>query len=106
VAAIVVVLAAFRRERRWRCRIFETDDGEAWNPQVAVDAFRNAIAVWNQSDGNRFDVWANRYIPGAGWGTAILLETDNAGRAGSPQVAVFTHRAGRRGLAPVERPPL
>ena len=68
--------------------LLETDDGEAWNPQVAVDASGNAIAVWNQSDGTRFDVWANRYIPGAGWGTANLLETDNAGHAGSPQVAV------------------
>ena len=68
--------------------LLETDDGEAWNPQVAVDASGNAIAVWNQSDGTRFDVWANRYIAGAGWGTAILLETENAGHAGSPQVAV------------------
>ena len=67
----------------------ETDDsGDANNPQVAVDADGNAIAVWHQSDGIRDNIWANRYVPGTGWGTAELIETDNAGSASPPQVAV------------------
>ena len=40
----------------------ETDDsGDANNPQVAVDSGGNAIAVWAQSDGTRYNIWANRF---------------------------------------------
>lgn len=67
----------------------ETDDaGNAENPQVAVDENGNAIAVWHQSDGTRNNIWANRYTPSGGWGTAELLETDDAGGAWEPQIAV------------------
>ena len=69
--------------------IIETDDtGDAGRPQVAVDASGNAVAVWEQWDGSRFNIWSNRYVPGTGWGTAELIETDNAGFANFPQVAV------------------
>jgi hypothetical protein len=30
-------------------------------PQVAIDANGNALAVWYQSDGATYSVWANRY---------------------------------------------
>lgn len=35
-------------------------------------------------------IWANRYTAGTGWGTAALIETDNAGNAYSPQIACDT----------------
>jgi len=57
-------------------------------PQVAIDPDGNAIAVWQQYDGTRYNIWANRYIPASGWGTAELIETDNAGDAEIPQVAM------------------
>lgn len=62
--------------------------GDATNPQVAVDAAGNAVAVWQQSDGVRDNIWANRYTAGGGWGTAELIESNNAGAAGDPRVAV------------------
>jgi hypothetical protein len=46
--------------------------------------------VWHQSDGTRYNIWANRYIPGTGWDTAGLIETDNAGSALYPQIAFDT----------------
>ncbi len=61
-------------------------DGDA--PQVGIDAAGNAIAVWHQLTGARRDVWWNRYTAGAGWGTAALLETDDAGDAINPAIAV------------------
>ncbi len=68
--------------------IIETDNaGNAYNPRIAVDPNGNAIAVWQQSDGTRNNIWANRYVVGTGWGTAALIETDNAGSASSPQIA-------------------
>jgi hypothetical protein len=69
--------------------LIEADnEGNAFRPQVAVDPNGNAVTVWHQSDGTRFNIWANRFTPTTGWGAAELIETDNAGDASSPQVAV------------------
>ena len=35
--------------------------GSASDPQVAADPNGNAVAVWTQSDGTRFNIWANRF---------------------------------------------
>ncbi len=70
--------------------LVETNNsGGAIRPKVSVDASGNAIAVWSQSDGTRYNIWANRYTAGAGWGAASLIETDDAGDAYSPQVAAY-----------------
>jgi len=67
----------------------ETDDaGDAVNPQVAFDLSGHAIAVWSQSDGTRFNIWANRFAPDIGWGVAERIETDDAGDAIDPQIAI------------------
>ena len=69
--------------------LIETENaGRAIFPQIAVDATGHALAVWTQSDGTQFNIWANRYTVGTGWGTAQLLETDNTGDALAPQIAV------------------
>ena len=73
-------------------QLIETDNaGDAFNPQIAIDTNGNALTVWYQSDGTRYNIWANRYINGSGWGTAQLIETDNAGHASNPQIAIDTH---------------
>lgn len=69
--------------------LLETDStGDAYSPQVVMDATGNALAVWFQYDGARYNVWANRYTAGVGWGTAGLIETDDAGSAYGPQIAM------------------
>ena len=69
--------------------LIETDNsGDAFDPQVVIDSSGNAVAVWKQSDGTRWNIWSNRYTAGVGWGTATLIETDNSGDATGPQVAV------------------
>ena len=66
----------------------DSGEGDARYPQVAIDADGNAVAVWEQFDGTRWNIWANRYEAGSGWGTAELIETDNAGDAQIAQVAL------------------
>ena len=67
----------------------ETDDGGyAAYPQVAVDPSGTAVAVWMQSEGDRFNIFANRFTPTAGWGAAERIETDDEVDAFLPQVAV------------------
>ena len=69
--------------------LIETDNaGDAWGPNVAFDANGNAIVVWEQYDGTRYNIWANRYDAVTGWGTATLIETDDTGNAVLPHVAV------------------
>jgi len=68
--------------------ILDTRDTRADEPQVAIDPDGNAIVVWTQHDGYKESIWANRYTPASGWGTAELIERDNAGDAWEPQVAM------------------
>ncbi|MFH0775650.1 MAG: hypothetical protein V2A53_09230 [bacterium] len=70
--------------------VIGTNTGNAYFPQVALDTSGNGIAVWNQYDGTRDNIWANRYVSGTGWGSATPIETDNAGNAYYPQVALDT----------------
>jgi len=79
--------------------LIDSGDGNAQVPQVALDENGNAIAVWEQ-DGmpanccgyTRYDIWANRYVPGTGWEGAVLLETidgvSNERGASQPQIAM------------------
>ena len=57
-------------------------------PQVAVEPNGNAVAVWRQSDGIRTNIWANLYTEGSGWGTAELIENNDAGAAEKPQAVI------------------
>jgi hypothetical protein len=67
----------------------DSDTGSAGSPQIAVDANGDAFAVWYQFDGMRYNIWSNRRLAAdMGWGTAELIETDNAGSAYDPQVVV------------------
>ena len=69
--------------------LIETEAGVAEGAQVAVDPQGNVTVVWHQFNGTHtpFDLWANRFVPGVGWGTAVLIETE-AGVAVGAQVAV------------------
>ena len=69
-------------------QLLEQDTGNALAPQIAIDAGGNALSIWSQTDGSRYNIWANRYVPGTGWQTAQLIETDNAGAASNPQIAM------------------
>ncbi len=68
--------------------LIETNDETTYAPQIAIGPDGNALAVWRQYDGSRYNIWANRYVSGSGWGTAELIETDDTGGAGNPQVAI------------------
>jgi hypothetical protein len=61
--------------------------GIAASPSIALEPSGIAVAVWSHAAA-RSDVWANRYAPGGGWGTAVRLENDDAGDAAAPSVAV------------------
>jgi hypothetical protein len=51
----------------------ETDPTWAGSLDLAVNPGGVALVTWVHDDGNRSSAWWNRYVPGAGWGTANLL---------------------------------
>jgi hypothetical protein len=56
---------------------------------VAVNASGSAVAVWLQYDSSfNPNVYANRYVPGSGWGTAAPVETFTDQAAISPRCAI------------------
>lgn len=70
-------------------------------PQVAMDAYGNALAVFKQSDGSYSRVYAAYYTPGSGWGTAAIIDAATGKEAANPHIAsdaegnaiaVFTQR--------------
>jgi len=67
--------------------LIETNANNAYNPHIAADGHGNAIAVWQQSDGTKVSIWANRYVAGSGWSTAELIEADDAGDTSNPRIA-------------------
>ena len=68
--------------------LVETDDaGPAYAPRIAIDSSGNAIAVWEQSDGKRVNIRANRFVAGTGWGSSTRIETGKS-NAGKPVVAM------------------
>jgi len=58
---------------------------------VGTNADGNAVAVWLQYDGTRYNVWARHYAAGAGWGPAMVIETSSQ-TAAQPSVAVVAER--------------
>jgi hypothetical protein len=76
--------------KTWGMRMkLDSEDGAANDPQIAADANGNAVTVWHQSDGTRDNIWSNRFDASTNsWGIPILLETDDAGWARSPVIAM------------------
>jgi len=64
-------------------RLDDHDAGDKRDPDIAVDGTGVdgtgvAHAVWSQVDLDlRSNIWARRYMPGAGWGTPELIEPPN-----------------------------
>lgn len=70
--------------------LIENDDtGNATNARAATDGTGNVIAVWEQQVNGTIDVWANRYVVGTGWGSAVRVDASTVS-AFDPAVAVHT----------------
>lgn len=82
--------ARYLRGTGWgAARLIEHDEtGDAGFANVGMDDKGNAIAVWQQSDGVRNNIWSASYTAaGDAWSAPLLLETDSFD-ADSPDLAV------------------
>jgi hypothetical protein len=55
---------------------------------VGMDADGNAIAIWMRPAFPGDVIWANRYTPGSGWGTAELIKADTNTNASGARLNV------------------
>ena len=70
-------------------QLIENDDtGSAWLPQVGADGAGNALAVWQQHDGFRWNILSNRFVAGVGWGVPQSAESYGFANAEDPRLAV------------------
>jgi len=69
----------------------ENNPGNANTAHVAVASNGNACAVWLQTIGTTYSIWANNYITGTGWSTAGAVEFGNLRDAQAPQVGVASN---------------
>ena len=74
--------------------LLETSDMPASSPQIVADSMGNFLAVWAQAwktvNGERDGIYANRYVAGTGWGTAVTVYADTTNgdvSANPPQIA-------------------
>ncbi len=84
------IWCSWRAPNDWGApELIETDElGNGYFAQPAFDGDGSALVVWERFDGERFDIWANRYTRAGGWETAGPIEHDDAGDARSPNLAV------------------
>lgn len=61
-------------------QIDNNNSSSSQRPQIAISSDGNAVVVWSEATATTINVWANRYTPETGWGTAQQLETQ------SPQI--------------------
>jgi hypothetical protein len=66
----------------------ESGSGDARNPRIAMDPNGNAIAVWEQFNGTRYSIFANRYTAGGSWGSAVAIDASSTGTSANPQIAM------------------
>ncbi len=63
--------------------------GHSQYPNISLGPNGNAVAVWLQRTGSRYDIAANHYSADTGnWGTTTLIESDDTGSANGASVAM------------------
>ncbi len=64
------------------------DSGPAVEPRLAMNEAGQAVVIWRQNAGEDEHIWANRFTPGSGWGTAAFVNIDTGSDGWSPAVAM------------------
>jgi hypothetical protein len=65
-----------------------TSSESVYNPQIAIDAVGNAVAVWAQGiPGAGQNLWANRFTPAGGWGVEERITAEAAARQQKLRIA-------------------
>jgi hypothetical protein len=83
-----IYAAYFQHGVGWKAPV-AIDQGYDWsfNPVVAMNAAGDAFVVWEMYNFAHYSIFANRYAPGTGWGTAVNISVAN-NWSYSPDVAV------------------
>jgi Bacterial Ig-like domain len=89
--ASTVAISMTTEDRGWEtARAIETNTAvnQAFGPTVAFGASGDALAIWYQYDGTRYNIWSDSYSPVSNWGTSALLHSSNLGDAVEPRITI------------------
>lgn len=92
LASAAATLTVASQPKTWQAAGLVSADvsGSVMEPHLGFDALGNAIAIWIHNDAgvNRYDLWANRYVAGTGWGTPQVIFPGVDTRVNRPQLGV------------------
>jgi len=66
------------------------DGGDALYPLAGFDDKGNAISIWTQFDGTRYNMWSSRFARGVGWSKPELIEHNDGSEASNHRLAVHS----------------
>ena len=72
-------------------RLVDEIDEMQFCPEIATNVRGDAVAVWEQFDGELYQIWGNSRLAGLQWGRATLLEANQSGHAYNPQLALNSY---------------
>jgi phosphodiesterase/alkaline phosphatase D-like protein len=76
-------------EQFWVKKTFVVSDNTASSHRIAMDKDGNAVVVWKQSDGIRYNIWANQFSSTTqNWSSPTLIEFNDAGDVSDPYLAM------------------
>jgi hypothetical protein len=76
-------------EQFWEKKTFVVSDNTAGSYRIAMDGGGNAVVVWKQSDGIRYNIWANQFSATTQtWSAPALIEFNDAGDVSDPELAM------------------
>lgn len=64
------------------------DTGSAQTPEIAMADDGKVVLVWVQDFGGPGRLLANRYVPGTGWETEVIIDNSGIGPAANPSVVI------------------
>ncbi|MCK5242099.1 T9SS type A sorting domain-containing protein [bacterium] len=57
-------------------------------PQIAINSAGHAFCVFKQADATTARIYANRYSPSSGWGTAVIISITSVNAADDPRIVM------------------
>lgn len=80
---------AYDTDNGWGTAVrLSNDEGNASSPSISCSGSGNALVVWEQYDGTRYNIWSNHHDSIYGWHSAALVEVNPLDSARDPAAAL------------------
>lgn len=82
-------VATYSAQSGWSMpELFADNTHPNGSPKVAISENGTIVATWMTADDYRYNIWGRSYIPGSGWASAQMIETQTGYHSVFPQLAI------------------